>query len=43
VQTHADARAFVDGDPFKQAGMFTGAAITRMNKGHFNPHAAEGA
>ena len=43
VQTRAEAQAFVDGDPFTQAGMFTSVTIVRMNKGEFNPPAAEGA
>ena len=43
VKTRAEAQAFVDGDPFTKAGMFTGVTITRMNKGQFNPEAAEGA
>ena len=32
-----------DGDPFTKAGMFTNVTIVRMNKGQFNPQAAEGA
>lgn len=43
VKTRAEAQAFVDGDPFTQAGMFTSVTIVRMNKGEFNPQAAEGA
>lgn len=43
VKTRAEAQAFVDGDPFTKAGMFTSATITRMNKGQFNPQAADGA
>ncbi|MDB5809287.1 MAG: hypothetical protein JWN94_1409 [Betaproteobacteria bacterium] len=43
VKTRAEAQAFVDGDPFTKAGMFTKVTITRMNKGQFNPGAAEGA
>ena len=43
VKTRAEAQAFVDGDPFTKAGMFTSVTITRMNKGQFNPQAAEGA
>ena len=43
VKTRAEAQAFADGDPFTQSGMFTGMTITRMNKGQFNPQAAEGA
>jgi uncharacterized protein YciI len=43
VENRAEAQAFVDGDPFTKAGMFSSITITRMNKGQFNPHAAEGA
>ena len=43
VKTRAEAQAFVDGDPFTKAGMFTHVTITRMNKGQFNAPAAEGA
>lgn len=43
VKTRAEAQAFVDGDPFTTAGMFTDVKITRMNKGQFNPQACEGA
>ena len=43
VKTRAEAQAFVDGDPFTTSGMFTDVTITRMNKGQFNPAAAEGA
>ena len=39
VKTRAEAQAFVDGDPFQQAGMFSKVTITRMNKGQFNPEA----
>ena len=43
VKSRAEAQAFVEGDPFTKAGMFTSITITRMNKGQFNPAAAEGA
>ncbi len=43
VNSRAEARAFVDGDPFQKAGMFTDVTITRMRKGQWNPLAAEGA
>jgi len=43
VKSRAEAQAFVDGDPFTKAGMFTNVTIMRMNKGQFNPGAAEGA
>jgi uncharacterized protein YciI len=43
VDGRAAAQAFVDGDPFQKAGMFTNVKITRMRKGQWNPQAAEGA
>jgi len=43
VDSRAAAQAFVDGDPFQKAGMFTNVKITRMRKGQWNPQAAEGA
>ena len=43
VNSRAEAKAFVDGDPFQKAGMFTSVTITRMSKGQWNPQAAEGA
>lgn len=43
VNTRAEAQAFVDGDPFSKAGMFTKVTITRMNKGQFNPEAGASA
>ena len=43
VGSRAAAQAFVDGDPFQKAGMFTQVTITRMRKGQWNPGAAEGA
>jgi uncharacterized protein YciI len=43
VKSRAEAQAFVDGDPFTKAGLFTNVTITRMNKGQFNPQAAQGA
>jgi uncharacterized protein YciI len=43
VGSRAEAKAFVDGDPFTKAGMFKSATITRMRKGQWNPQAAEGA
>jgi uncharacterized protein len=43
VGSRAAAQAFVDGDPFQKAGMFTNVKITRMRKGQWNPQAAEGA
>lgn len=41
VNSPAEAQAFVDGDPFMQAGVFTGVKITRMRRGQWNPEAAE--
>jgi uncharacterized protein YciI len=43
VNSRAEAKAFVDGDPFTKAGLFTNVTITRMRKGQWNPQAAEGA
>lgn len=43
VNSRVEARAFVDGDPFQKAGMFTNVTITRMRKGQWNPQAAAGA
>jgi uncharacterized protein len=43
VKTRAEAQAFVNGDPFTKSGLFTSVTITRMNKGQFNPEAAQGA
>lgn len=43
VGSRAEAQAFVDGDPYTTAGMFTKVTITRMRKGQWNPEAAEGA
>jgi uncharacterized protein YciI len=41
VGSRAEAQAFLDGDPFQKAGMFTNATIIRMRKGQWNPQAAE--
>ena len=43
VGSRADAKAFSDGDPFTQNGVFANITITRMRKGQWNPEAAEGA
>ena len=43
VGSRAEARAFSDGDPFTQTGVFASITITRMRKGQWNPEAAEGA
>jgi len=39
----AAAEAFVAEEPFVQAGLFQWVRIRRMNKGQWNPPAAEGA
>jgi len=43
VNQRAEARAFSDGDPFTQAGVFANITITRMRKGQWNPEAAQDA
>ncbi|MES2563516.1 MAG: YciI family protein [Pseudomonadota bacterium] len=43
VNSRAEAKAFSDGDPFTQNGVFSSVTITRMRKGQWNPEAAEGA
>ena len=43
VGSRAEAKAFSDGDPFTQNGVFASVTITRMRKGQWNPEAAEGA
>ena len=43
VGSRAEAKAFVEADPFQKAGMFPSVTITRMRKGQWNPQAAEGA
>ena len=43
VNSRAEAKAFSDGDPFTQNGVFSSVTITRMRKGQWNPQAAEGA
>ena len=43
VNSRAEAKAFSDGDPFTQNGVFSSVTITRMRKGQWNPGAAEGA
>ena len=42
VNSRAEAKAFSDGDPFTQKGVFATITITRMRKGQWNPGAAEG-
>jgi uncharacterized protein YciI len=43
VDSREQAKAFSDGDPFTQNGVFASITITRMRKGQWNPQAAEGA
>ena len=43
ANSRAEAKAFSDGDPFTQAGVFASITIARMRKGQWNPAAAEGA
>ena len=43
VNSRAEAKAFSEGDPFTQNGVFANVTITRMRKGQWNPEAAEGA
>jgi uncharacterized protein YciI len=43
VDNRDKAKAFSDGDPFSQNGVFSSITITRMRKGQWNPGAAEGA
>ena len=43
VNSRAEAKAFSDGDPFTQKGVFASITISRMRKGQWNPAAAEGA
>jgi len=43
VGSRAEAKAFSDGDPFTQNGVFASVTITRMRRGQWNPEAAEGA
>ncbi len=41
VNSRADAQAFLDGDPFTQAGYFTDVKITRLRRGAWNPNLME--
>jgi len=43
VGSRVEAKAFSDGDPFTQKGVFKNITITRLRKGQWNPEAAEGA
>jgi uncharacterized protein YciI len=38
----AAAQAFLDGDPFTQAGLYTDVKIFRLRKGPWNPNVVEG-
>ena len=40
VNSRAEAKAFSDGDPFTQKGVFASVTITRMRRGQWNPDAA---
>lgn len=42
VKSRAEAKAFSDGDPYTQAGVFTNIIIKRMTRGQWNPASAEG-
>ena len=41
VASREEAEAFVEGDPFQQAGCFTDVRITRMRKGQWNPETGD--
>jgi uncharacterized protein YciI len=41
VKSRAEARAFLDGDPFSSTGHYMDEKITRMRKGMWNPEVAE--
>ena len=43
VDSREKAKAFSDGDPFTQNGVFSNITITRMRKGQWNPQAGENA
>ena len=43
VNSDVEAKAFLDGDPYTQAGVFSNIVITRVNKGQWNPGVAENA
>ena len=43
VDSRDAAKAFSDGDPFTQNGVFKSVTIRRMRKGQWNPEAADGA
>ena len=43
VNTRAEAEAFINGDPFTQAGLLSSITITRMRKGLWNPEVMDAA
>ena len=43
VGSREEAKAFSDGDPFTQNGVFSSIIITRIRRGQWNPEACEGA
>jgi uncharacterized protein YciI len=43
VNTRAEAKAFLDGDPFAKTGHYMDEKIIRMRKGSWNPSVAESA
>jgi uncharacterized protein YciI len=43
VSSRAEAQAFIDPEPFNQAGVFAEVRIIRMRKGRFNAALVDGA
>ena len=41
VKSRAEAQAFIENEPFNNAGIFEKVDIFRMRKGRFNPHLAD--
>jgi uncharacterized protein len=41
VKGRAEAQAFIDNEPFNNAGVFDRVHIFRMRKGRFNPHLSD--
>ena len=41
VKGRVEAQAFIDNEPFNNAGVFERIHIFRMRKGRFNPHLAD--
>lgn len=41
VATRNEAQAFIDAEPFNNAGVFKTVSIHRMRKGRFNPQLAD--